>query len=87
MLAWHPKVAGVCVVPRPHEVMGAVGVAVVIPTDPADPPTLEELRTFGQEHIANHKLPEHLRLTNAFPMTPMSKIDRKALELLEVGES
>ena len=83
VLAWHPKVAGVCVVPRPDEVMGAVGVAVVIPADPADPPTLEELRAFGQQHIAGYKLPEHLRLTDAFPMTPMSKIDRNALEAAE----
>ncbi|WP_419927481.1 class I adenylate-forming enzyme family protein [Candidatus Poriferisocius sp.] len=83
VLAWHPKVAGVCVVPRPDEVLGAVGVAVVIPSDPADPPTLEELRTFGQQHIADYKLPEHLRLTDAFPMTPMSKIDRGALEAAE----
>ena len=80
VLAWHPKVSGVCVVPRPDEVMGAVGVAVVIPADPADPPTLEELREFGKQHIADYKLPEHLSLTDAFPMTPMSKIDRKALE-------
>ena len=87
VLAWHPKVAGVCVVPRPDEVMGAVGVAVVIPADPADPPTLEELRTFGQQHIAAYKLPEHLRLTDAFPMTPMSKIDRKSLEQSQVGET
>ena len=84
VLAWHPKVSGVCVVPRPDDVMGAVGVAVVIPTDPADPPTLEELRAFGQQHIATHKLPEHLRLTTAFPLTPMSKIDRRALEAAEL---
>lgn len=87
VLAWHPKVAAVCVVPRPDELMGAVGVAVVVPTDSNDPPTLEELRTFGKEHIADYKLPEHLRLTNAFPLTPMSKIDRQALELSEVGEA
>ena len=70
-------------VPRPDELMGAVGVAVVIPTDANDPPTLEELRAFGQQHIATHKLPEHLRITDTFPLTPMSKIDRKTLELQE----
>ena len=84
VLAWHPKVAGVCVVPRPDDVMGAVGVAVVIPANPADPPTLDELRSFGKQHIATYKLPEHLRLTDTFPMTPMSKIDRGALEAAEV---
>ncbi len=83
VLAWHPKVAGVCVVPRTDDVMGAVGVAVVIPADPTDPPTLEELRTFGEQHIARYKLPEHLRLIEEFPMTPMSKIDKSALELSE----
>ncbi|WP_420639248.1 class I adenylate-forming enzyme family protein [Candidatus Poriferisocius sp.] len=80
VLAWHPKVDRVCVVPRPHEVLGAVGVAVVIPADPQHPPSLEELTEFGRRHLADFKLPRFLRLTDAFPMTPMSKIDRVALE-------
>ena len=38
VLADHPAVAEVVVVPRPDEVMGELGVAVVVPADPAQPP-------------------------------------------------
>ena len=38
VLAWHPKVAHVTVVPRPDPVMGSIGVAVVVPRDATDPP-------------------------------------------------
>ena len=35
VLADHPAVAAVAVVPRPDDVMGEIGVAVVVPVDPA----------------------------------------------------
>ena len=79
VLAWHPKVAQVTVVPRPDDVMGAIGVAVVVPRDPADPPHLDDLRSFGAQHIAKFKLPDALRVVAALPMTAMLKIDKRAL--------
>jgi acyl-CoA synthetase (AMP-forming)/AMP-acid ligase II len=79
VLSWHPKVAQVAVVPRPDAVMGAIGVAVVIPRDAADPPALGELREFGAQHLAKFKLPEALRVVDALPMTAMLKIDKRAL--------
>jgi acyl-CoA synthetase (AMP-forming)/AMP-acid ligase II len=83
VLSWHPKVAQVTVVARPDAVMGSIGVAVVVPRDPADPPALDELRAFGAEHIAKFKLPEALRVVDALPMTAMLKIDKRALTLAE----
>ena len=44
VMASHPEVVDVVVVPRPDPVMGEIGVAVVVPRDPAAPPTLDELR-------------------------------------------
>ena len=38
VLADHPAVAEVVVVPRPDDVMGELGVAVVVPADPSQPP-------------------------------------------------
>ena len=38
VLSEHPAVAEVAVVPRPDEVMSEIGVAVVVPRDPAAPP-------------------------------------------------
>lgn len=79
VLADHPAVAAVAVVPRPDEVMGEVGVAVVVPTVPALPPSLDDLRTYLEPKLARFKLPEALRIVDALPLTPMQKVDRRAL--------
>ena len=79
VLGQHPRVAQVAVVPRTDPVMGEVGVAVVVPTDAARPPTLAELRAFGADRLARHKLPEDLAVVDALPLTAMQKLDRAAL--------
>ena len=78
-LSTHPAVAALAVVPRPDPVMGEVGVAVVVPADPAAPPDLEELRAYGAARLARYKLPEDLRVVDALPLTSMDKVDRRAL--------
>jgi acyl-CoA synthetase (AMP-forming)/AMP-acid ligase II len=82
VLEAHPRVRAVAVVPRADPVMGEVGVAVVVPRDPADPPDLPSLRAFGAKHLAGYKLPEDLRLVDALPLTAMDKVDRRALAAL-----
>ncbi len=79
VLADHPAVAEVVVVPRPDDVMGEVGVAVIVPTDPAQAPTLAEVRSFLEPKLARYKLPEAVRLVATLPLTPMQKIDRRRL--------
>jgi acyl-CoA synthetase (AMP-forming)/AMP-acid ligase II len=79
VLATHPGVAAVAVVPRPDPVMGEVGVAFVVPRDPSAPPTLEELRAHASGRLAAYKLPEDLRVVADLPLTPMEKVDRRAL--------
>jgi acyl-CoA synthetase (AMP-forming)/AMP-acid ligase II len=79
VLASHPDVAEVAVVPQPDDVMGEVGVAVVVPRRPGKVPSLEELRRFGAERLAHHKLPEALRTVERLPRTSMDKVDRRAL--------
>ena len=79
VLATHPKVAEVAVVPRSDDVMGEVGVAVVVPRDAGDPPTLDELRSAAGGHLARHKLPSSLVVLDALPLTSMEKVDRRAL--------
>jgi acyl-CoA synthetase (AMP-forming)/AMP-acid ligase II len=82
VLGEHPGVAEVAVVPRSDEVMGEIGVAVVVPARNAVPPTLDALRDFGAARLARHKLPEQLVVTDALPLTPMEKVDRRALRAL-----
>lgn len=77
-LADHPGVLDIAVAPRPDDVMGEVGVALVVARDAADPPSLEQLRAHGADRLAHHKLPEHLVLVPAIPLTGAQKIDRRA---------
>jgi acyl-CoA synthetase (AMP-forming)/AMP-acid ligase II len=83
VLADHPLVREVVVVPRPDDVMGELGVAVVVPVDPAVPPSLEDLRRHGEGRLARYKLPEAVRVVEEIPLTPMQKVDRATLAAAE----
>ena len=78
-LVEHPAVDAVVIVPRPDAVMGEIGVAVVVPVRADDPPTLGMLRDFGADRLATHKLPEAIEIIAELPLTPMHKVDRRAL--------
>lgn len=86
VLADHPKVADVAIAPRPDDVMGEVGVAVVVPADPGLEPTLEELREHAAGRLARHKLPEDVVVTDRLPLTGAQKLDRAALARLVAGD-
>jgi acyl-CoA synthetase (AMP-forming)/AMP-acid ligase II len=86
VLSSHPQVAAVAVVPHADAVMGEIGVAVVVPADPTRPPTLAALRDFAASSLAEYKLPEEVRIVDALPLTPMEKVDRRALSTLVLGE-
>ena len=79
VLASHPGVKDVAVVPRADEVMGEIGVAVVVPRPTEPAPTLEDLRRFARERLSSHKLPEALETVADLPLTAMLKVDRRAL--------
>ena len=79
VLADDPAVAQVAVVARPDDVMGEVGVAFVVPSDPDRPPDVAALRARAEEQLAAHKLPEEVRLVGSLPLTPMEKVDRAEL--------
>ena len=83
LLARHPKVARAAVVGVPEPRLGEVGWAFIVPRDPADPPTLAELRAFVGGELASFKRPDGLTLLRDLPVTPMYKVDRRALRALE----
>ncbi len=82
VLAEHPAVAEVAVAARPDDVMGEVGVAVVVPAEGAVAPTVDELRAFAGDRLAAHKLPEAVLAADALPLTAAEKLDRRALAAL-----
>ncbi|MET7429551.1 MULTISPECIES: AMP-binding protein [Streptomyces] len=75
----HPKIRDVQVVGVPHERYGEEVLACVIPSDPADPLTLEELRDFCAGRLAHYKVPSRLQLLDTFPMTVSGKVRKVEL--------
>jgi acyl-CoA synthetase (AMP-forming)/AMP-acid ligase II len=79
VLATHPAVAELAVVPRPDPVMGEIGVAFVVLREGYARLALEDLRTAGDGRLAVYKLPEAIEVVDDLPRTAMEKIDRQAL--------
>ncbi|MFF4501008.1 AMP-binding protein [Streptomyces sp. NPDC001401] len=77
----HPKIADVQVVGVPHERYGEEVLACVIPRDPADPPTLQDVRAFCEGQLAHYKVPSRVQILEAFPMTVSGKV--RKIELRE----
>ena len=69
-----------CVVGAPDEILGEVGVAFVIPTDPTLPPTIAEIRQELSPLIADYKRPDVVVVVDQIPVTAMLKVDRNALK-------
>ncbi|MEV1293172.1 AMP-binding protein [Pseudonocardia sp. NPDC049635] len=80
----HPQVAGVAVVAAPDERWGERTVAFVVPRD--EPPgkvgLARHLRGLG---VAAYKFPDQVELLDSFPLTPVGKIDKKALRARLAG--
>ncbi|MEU4348329.1 AMP-binding protein [Streptomyces sp. NPDC023838] len=75
----HPKIADVQVVGVPDEKYGEEILACVIPRDPADPPTLEDIAAFCRDRLAHYKVPRRLRILTEFPMTVSGKVRKVEL--------
>lgn len=76
----HPGVANCAYVAMPDQVLGERACAYVIPRNNAQL-TLESLNDFliNERKIARFKLPERLELLDAFPLTPVGKLNKNAL--------
>jgi acyl-CoA synthetase (AMP-forming)/AMP-acid ligase II len=77
-LAEHPAVDRVAVVGGPDPVLGEIGYAYVVPVAGTEP-TLDALRTWCKDRIADYKAPDRLELLDELPLTSMLKIDKRAL--------
>lgn len=78
-------VGAVAVIGRPDEEWGQAVVAVVVPSDPADPPTLDELRRAVRAELAPWAAPTQLQLVDALPVTALGKLRRSALRSRRTG--
>ena len=68
LLAEHPDVRQVAVIPVPDPRTGERVCAVVVPADPSRPPSLDELVRFLEaRELSRRKLPERLELVDTLP--------------------
>jgi acyl-CoA synthetase (AMP-forming)/AMP-acid ligase II len=79
VLAEHPGVATAAVIGVATPVIGEIGRAYVVAADPANPPTLSELRSWVANRLADYKRPDELFLRDSLPLTAMAKVDKAAL--------
>ena len=78
VLRSHPMVADVAVVGVPDAEWGQRVAAWIVPADPADPPTLDELRDRCRDRLARFKAPSELILVDSLPRTSSGKVRRRA---------
>jgi acyl-CoA synthetase (AMP-forming)/AMP-acid ligase II len=81
-LGKHSKVARVAVVGVPDARFGEIGWAFVVPRDPENAPTLAELRDYLAQQLASFKRPDGITILGELPVTPMFKVDKRALQHL-----
>ncbi|HMC42915.1 MAG TPA: hypothetical protein VKI20_07880, partial [Acidimicrobiales bacterium] len=76
VLADHDGVAEAAVVGVPDAVLGQIGVAYVVPAGAVE---AGDLRRWVGGRLADYKVPDRVVLLEEMPLTPVGKIDRRAL--------
>jgi fatty-acyl-CoA synthase len=75
----HPAVDDVCVIGVPHDVLGELVCACIVPVEGAVI-TGDEIKHFARDTMADYKIPDLVRFFDAFPMTGSGKVKRRELE-------
>ena len=78
LLRTHPAVDDACVVGIPHEVLGELSIACVVPVEGAII-TGDELKGYCREAVADYKVPDLVRFFDTFPLTGSGKVKRREL--------
>ena len=78
-LRTHPAVDDVCVIGVPHDIMGELVCACIVPVEGAVI-TGEEIKDFARDTVADYKVPDLVRFFDAFPLTGNGTVKRRELE-------
>jgi fatty-acyl-CoA synthase len=74
VLAGYPGVADVAIVGARHERWGETPIAVIVPADPAAPPTLEDLTAWSRDKLSSYKKPTGLVVIDELPRNAAGKV-------------
>lgn len=86
VLRAHHGVAEVAVIGVPHPRWGETPRAVVVPADPASPPTLDDLVAWCRDRIASYKKPTSLVVVDQMPYNAAGKIMKPVLRRQHGGD-
>ena len=78
----HPMVRACGVVGVADGKHGQAVMALIVPQNEGDRPSVEEMTAFAKERLAERKVPLRWAFVDEIPLTPMAKIDRKALDAM-----
>jgi fatty-acyl-CoA synthase len=81
----HPAVLDVAVVGLPHDVLGEVVCACILPVEGAIV-TGEEIKDWCRSTLADYKVPDLVRFFDAFPLTGSGKVRRVELARMVSAE-
>jgi non-ribosomal peptide synthetase component E (peptide arylation enzyme) len=80
LIVRHPAIVDAKVVAMPDRYLGEKACAFIIPRPGRHHPAVAELAAFlVGEGLAKYKLPERIEVIDAFPVTRVGKIDKKAM--------
>jgi acyl-CoA synthetase (AMP-forming)/AMP-acid ligase II len=79
VLLTHPQVADVVAIGVPNAEMGEEVKALVIPRDPAAPPSAEELTEFCRSRLAGFKCPRTVDFVSDVGRNALGKVNKRAL--------
>jgi fatty-acyl-CoA synthase len=85
VLAGHPAVKAVAVVGVPDDRWGEVGKAFVVLRDGAEA-SPEEILTHARGRLAKYKIPKHVALLDALPLSDSGKVLKRALREMEASK-
>ena len=74
VLADHPKIAEVALIGVPDPTWGETPLAIIVPRDPADPPTPDEVEKHSRANLAGYKRPRRIALAETLPRNPSGKV-------------
>jgi bile acid-coenzyme A ligase len=75
----HPEIADVVVIGLQDPEWGRRVHAIIAPTDPADPPSFDEVRAYAKSRLLAYKVPKSIEIVDAIPRSEAMKVNRGRL--------